>query len=420
MTAVAQSSLYKIQGYVTDPSGIGVAGAQVNFNGAVPNAQTNNAGYYSTLAPAGTYQIYVWPPFDSNYINYDEASFTVTSNITKNITLSTGCKVSGYLTNSSGTAMVGASVLFRANDKVYGSGWFTTSQGYYFINVPPGTYTIDAHPQTAYNPSYTGPCTPFPTYYEYNFAVSSNITKNITVDIPASTPTPTSIPTATIAPSSQPTVQPTQKPIPTSTPKPTLPPTCLSISTEASTYQVGTTLNVNGALTDQKGNPLDNKTVILSYSVDDGASYSTIGSDKTNDEGTYSIQWLIQASGSFILKAEWSGDQIFQSSDAATTLSFLPYQDKKVFFVESNSTVTGLTFDSDNNILGFNVTGPSGSKGTTKVTIAKTLTSNAEDFTISLDGHQVIYDINSSSDYWVLTFTYSRSTHQISINTSIH
>jgi protocatechuate 3,4-dioxygenase beta subunit len=410
-TVMAQSPQYIIQGYVVDSNGTGVSGAQVNFNGAIPNAQTNNAGYFSVFTPSGTYQIYVWPPFDSNYINFDEAGLIVSSNIAKNITLSTGCKVSGYLTNSSGTPMVGASVLFRANGKVYGSGWFSTSQGYYYINVPSGTYTIDAHPQTAYNPNFTGPCTPFSTYYEYNFAVSADIAKNITVDTPAPTPMPTPPPTATSTP--------TQKPTPNPTPKPTLPSTCLSISTEASSYQVGTTLNVKGALTDLNGNPLNDKTVFLSYTADNGVSYSTIGSGKTDTMGEYRIQWLIQASGTFNLKAEWSGNQTFQGSKAATTLSFLPYQDNRVFFVESNSTVTGLTFDSGNNILGFNVTGPSGTKGTTKVTIAKTLTSNAEDFTVSLDGHQITYDVTSSNDYWVLTFTYNHSTHHINVNTAL-
>jgi hypothetical protein len=116
-------------------------------------------------------------PYDSNYLNGDEAGFTVTSDVTKNMTLQTGFKISGYVINSIGTPMVGASVLFKTSNGIYGSGYFTNSLGYYFINVPAGTYIIDAHPQTAFNPSYTGPCTPFPTYYEYNFAVSGNINK---------------------------------------------------------------------------------------------------------------------------------------------------------------------------------------------------------------------------------------------------
>ena len=138
------------------------------------------------LAPAGTYHVNVWPPYNSNYLNYDEPNFVVNADIPKNITLETGCKVSGYITNASGTPMVGASVLFKVGNTVYGSGYFTNSAGYYYITVPAGTYTIDAHPQTAYNPNFSGPCTYFPTYTENNFAVNGNLAKNITVGPPIS------------------------------------------------------------------------------------------------------------------------------------------------------------------------------------------------------------------------------------------
>ncbi len=194
----AQSGNFKISGYVLDSNGIGIAKADVIFNAPsiVPGVFTDNSGYYETYGPSGTYHINVWPPNDSNYINYDETGFTVVSDVTKNMTLQTAFKISGYVIDSAGTPMVGAAVLFKTSSGVYGSGYFTTSSGYYFINVAAGTYTIDAHPQTAFNPNYAGPCTPFPTYYEYNFAVSGNMNKNITVGGtgPTVTPAPTAPP----------------------------------------------------------------------------------------------------------------------------------------------------------------------------------------------------------------------------------
>jgi outer membrane protein assembly factor BamB len=110
--------------------------------------------------------------------------------------LPTSLKISGYFINSIGTPMVGASVLFKTGNIVFGSGYFTNNLGYYFINVPAGTYTIDAYPQSAFNPSYTGLFTPFSTYYEYNFAVCENINRNIIVGgaQPTTTPTPTAAP----------------------------------------------------------------------------------------------------------------------------------------------------------------------------------------------------------------------------------
>jgi len=200
ISVCAQSERFRISGYVLDSNGHGIPNADVIFNApsTVPGVLTDTSGYYETYGPSGTYHLNVWPPYNSNYINYDEAGFTVGSDVTKNVTLRTAFKISGHVINSAGTPMIGAAVLFKTSNAVYGSGYFTTSSGYYFINVPAGTYTIDVHPQTAFNPSYTGPCTPFPTYYEYNFAVNENLNKNITVGgaKPTATPTPTTPPSA--------------------------------------------------------------------------------------------------------------------------------------------------------------------------------------------------------------------------------
>jgi outer membrane protein assembly factor BamB len=184
--------VFTISGYILDSSGHGVADAYIIFNNvSTPRVSTDDSGYYLMPAPAGTYHINVWPPFDSNFINYDEPGFVVESDITKNITLASGCKVSGYITDSSGAPVVGAAVLFRDSVNIFGSGWFSTSVGYYFLSVPAGTYTIDAHPRTAYGYNYSGLTTEFPTYYEYNFVVSGNTVKNITVGGASPSPTPT-------------------------------------------------------------------------------------------------------------------------------------------------------------------------------------------------------------------------------------
>jgi hypothetical protein len=177
-----QPTSYKISGYILDANGHGIAGANIIFNvpSIVPSVWSDSSGYYVISAPAGTYHVNVWPPFDSNYIHYDEPGFVVGSDMIKNITLYSGCKVSGYISFSNGTPVVGAAVLFRNSANTwFGSGWFSNSTGYYFLSVPAGTYTIDAHPRTGNY--YSGPTTDFPPYYEYNFTVNRDTVKNITV-----------------------------------------------------------------------------------------------------------------------------------------------------------------------------------------------------------------------------------------------
>jgi hypothetical protein len=230
---VQGSTLFKMSGYILDSDGHGIAGANIIFNvpDIVPSVHSDSSGYYVISAPAGTYHINVWPPFDSNYINYDEPGFVVASDLTKNITLASGYKVSGYITDSSGAPAVGASVLFRDSVNTFGSGWFSNSEGYYFLSVPAGTYTIKAHPRTGNY--YSGPTTDFPTYYEYNFTVNSDTVKNITIGDSSPTSSSNSEPESSAESSLE--QSPVSSPEPLSTPPATVAPDQITISTKAST-----------------------------------------------------------------------------------------------------------------------------------------------------------------------------------------
>jgi hypothetical protein len=56
--------------------------------------------------------------------------------------------------------------------------------------------------------------------------------------------------------------------------------------------------------------------------------------------------------------------------------------------------------------LSFTVNGTSGNTGYVKVTIAKSLVSNAENVKVYLDGNQLNYEVTSNTDSWLLTFMY--------------
>jgi hypothetical protein len=166
----------KISGYILDANGQGIAGAEIIFNvpNIVPAVFTNSSGYYMISAPSGTYHVTVWPPFDSNYVCYDQKSLVVNSDIVKNITLSSGFKVSGYIKDSSGKPVKDGIVLL---DNCL-SGWFSNDTGYYFVTAPAGTYKLTAKPRSGYNH--------FLSSSEPNFVVNGNMVKNITVNVSAS------------------------------------------------------------------------------------------------------------------------------------------------------------------------------------------------------------------------------------------
>ena len=233
-----QPTSYKISGYILDANGHGIKGANVIFNvpSIVPSVWSDSSGYYVISAPAGTYHVNVWPPFDSNYIHYDEPGFVVGSDMTKNITLYSGYKVSGYISFSNGTPVVGAAVIFRNSANTwFGSGWFSNSTGYYFLSVPAGTYTIIARPRTGNY--YSGPTTDFPTYYEYNFTVTGDTIKNITVGGSSPTSSLNSEPSSSLASPSASSPEPSSEPFPesSSTPPITVVPAQMTVSTNAAT-----------------------------------------------------------------------------------------------------------------------------------------------------------------------------------------
>lgn len=172
---VQSSDRYTVSGYVLDTNGYGIEGAEVIFcvPDIIPAVFTDSSGYYQASAPAGTYHFYVWPPFDSSYISYEQKELVVNSNTVKDVTLNTGYKLSGYINAPTGQAICGAVV---ALNDFYFNGYFSTVTGYYYIVAPAGTYTLTAHAKTGVT---------FPTYTETNVAINGDASKNITVAAPA-------------------------------------------------------------------------------------------------------------------------------------------------------------------------------------------------------------------------------------------
>jgi hypothetical protein len=193
-------------------------------------------------------------------------------------------------------------------------------------------------------------------------------------------------------------------------------PSYISISTELSSILAGSAVNVIGTLSDSNGTPLQSELVVLSYTFAGIDSWIPISSSLTNEAGEYNIQWINSASGTFTLKTEWNGNATFTGVSNTTTLSFVPHQSQQVFFVASNSTVSALAFNSTSSELSFTVIGPTGTSGYVKATIAKSITTNGEDAKVYLDGKQLNYSVISTDDSWLITFSYSHSTHQISMN----
>lgn len=185
--------------------------------------------------------------------------------------------------------------------------------------------------------------------------------------------------------------------------------------TSCSATTTGSTVNIYGKLSEADGSALKNQTIVLSYSFEGNNAAVPLSSVLTDENGDYRFQWVNSASGTFVLHVAWFGDSTHPSTGNSASLTFLPYQNQNVFVVESNSTVTSLAFNSTTSELSFTVSGPRGTTGYVKTTIAKTLLPNATDLKVYLDGKQLNYTLTSNGDSWFLTFTYSHSTHQVAV-----
>jgi hypothetical protein len=189
----------------------------------------------------------------------------------------------------------------------------------------------------------------------------------------------------------------------------------ISISTSCASTYVGYRVNITGTLEDMYGDSLTNETVVLYYTFRGTTIWTPITSDETDSLGNYFAVWIPPATGNFIIKAEWAGNTTHSRVDGIATLSSVLYNYEYVFSVESNSTVSSLAYDSQNQRLSFLVNGTEGAEGYTRVTIAKTLVSNITDLKIHFDGIECEYVAEDLGESWVLTFTYTHSIHQIEI-----
>lgn len=85
------------------------------------------------------------------------------------------------------------------------------------------------------------------------------------------------------------------------------------------------------------------------------------------------------------------------------------------FHIGTNSTVTDVLFNPENATLSFTVSGPSGTAGSTNVTIAKSVMPNGGALKVTMDNKQISYSLADNGDSWNIGFAYIHSTHRVTI-----
>jgi len=192
-------------------------------------------------------------------------------------------------------------------------------------------------------------------------------------------------------------------------------PTSVTIELSTISTYVGFKATITGNLTCNKA-PLPRVTILLEYSVTGGKTWNTLTMATTRVDGGYLAEWVPSVTGDYIVRATWTGNSTYPMSSTTVNMAVTPTQERYVFSVSSNSTVSAFAFNSTGNELSFTVSGPSGTMGFVKVTIAKNLTYNIADLKVYLDNTKMEYTASSIDSSWLLYFTYSHTTHSVRIS----
>jgi hypothetical protein len=170
-------------------------------------------------------------------------------------------------------------------------------------------------------------------------------------------------------------------------------------------------------LNDLQWQPLSGERILLSYSIPGFSTWNPITSVTTDAQGHYTASWIPAATGNFAVKAEWTGNQTHARAWDAKNINVLRGPSESIFFAESNSTISSLSFDSATNQISFTVSGPSGTSGYTSLLFPKTFVANPADLKVYVDGLQTEYSIASADENsWRIYFNYTHSTHGIVVS----
>jgi hypothetical protein len=174
-------------------------------------------------------------------------------------------------------------------------------------------------------------------------------------------------------------------------------------------------VEINGNLTAGKTG-VSNVPLLLSYSVNEGNSWTGLTTVATENSGNFLAVWFPPASGIYLLNAQWAGNSTLSGANTTINFAVLPYQQQNVFSISSNSTISAYTFNSTSDELSFTVSGPSGTTGYVDLDIPKSLITDVSSLKIRLDGAQMAYSSSSQGDFWKISFAYHHSTHQVIVN----
>jgi len=190
----------------------------------------------------------------------------------------------------------------------------------------------------------------------------------------------------------------------------------LTVSLDCSVTYPEYKVKIGGKLTYVDGAGIPEAILQASYSATSGQSWLEITSFNSTVDGDYYAEWAPNASGNYLIKVSWAGKGNIEGAEAYVSLAVTTLEEKYVFSVISNATISDLVFNSTSRALGFTLNGPSGTKGYTNVTIAKDLIADPAEMKVYVDGSQINCTTIPNNASLLLHFTYQHSSLKVVVN----
>ena len=217
-----------------------------------------------------------------------------------------------------------------------------------------------------------------------------------------------------ISPTPTPTSQPTSNPTSNPTPNPQIPTPTLDLSCKSTPSALGSKVEISGNLL-LNGNPVAESPILIAYSVTGGNTWQSLTLVKTLTDGAYAAVWQPDVTGNYLIKATSAATSTMNYVEKTINLALTPDASHNVFTLTSNSTITQFTFNPEDKELSFIASGPSDTNGYVNVYIPKTIINDISTLKAYLDGNQISFNSEAQADSWLISFTYSHSTHTITM-----
>ena len=169
-------------------------------------------------------------------------------------------------------------------------------------------------------------------------------------------------------------------------------PVSVYISLSSDSIYTGQEIKINGNLTCNGLGVPDTLISLSSKTYVEGAAWKDIASVKTDSDGRYSVVWK-PIYGAYQVKAAWAGNSTIPETSINVNLNVLGFGNLITEF-SSNSTITGMNFNSTTRMLSFSAEGPSGTTGYVSISLENEPSFDPQAVSVFLDYKPIEYAIS--------------------------